>query len=111
MSATLQRGNDTLSPDEQGEAREPSRLNDRNPSESQVSLQRALRTLSSIRERCEVGRQSYPEARFYRVHVVVDRGDVAWITATIDTLERAIAGVATEAAAPAAQTRPTGCSS
>src|SRR5215510_394695 len=36
------------------ESREPNRLNDRNPSESQVSLVRALRTLGAIRQRYEV---------------------------------------------------------
>jgi hypothetical protein len=87
-----------MSPDEQGKLREPDGLDDRNPRES---LQRALDTLSSIRQRYEVGRQNYPDARFYRVHFVVDRGDVAWLNATIEALENTIAAVATTA-----QTRP-----
>jgi len=89
-----------------GESRELDRLNDRSPSKSQESLQRALRTLSGIRERYEVGRHAHPDARFYSVHVVVDRGDVAWINATIGALEKAIAASATNAAAPAALARP-----
>jgi hypothetical protein len=88
------------------ESRDPNRLNERSPSESQVSLQRAMRTLSAIRQRYEVGRNSHPEARFYSVHVVVDHGDVAWITATIEALEKTIAAVATEPAAFVAQARP-----
>ena len=70
-------------------------------SESQVSLQRALRTLSGIRERYELGRYAHPNLPFFRVQVVVDGGDVAWITATIETLEKVIAGVASEVAAEA----------
>jgi len=70
-------------------------------SESQVSLQRALRTLSGIRERYQLGRYAHPDLPFFRVQVVVDGGDVAWITATIETLEKVIAGVASEVAAEA----------
>jgi hypothetical protein len=40
------------------------------------------------------------------VHVVVDHGDVAWITATIEAVEKAIAAGADEAAGPAAEARP-----
>ena len=60
-------------------------------SQSHVNLQHALRTLNAVRERYEIGRHDYPDARFYRVHVVVERGDLAWLAATIDALERAIA--------------------
>jgi hypothetical protein len=97
MNATLQRGNGILSPDEQGESREPTRLNDRNPSESEVSLQRALRTLSSIRQRYELARHVHPDAPFLRVDVVVEGSDVAWLSATIEALEKAIAAGVTEA--------------
>jgi hypothetical protein len=107
MNNTLRTGNGVASADGQlGELREFNRLNARNPSESQVSLRRALRTLSGIRERFEVGRHAHPDAHFYSVHVVVDRGDVAWINATIGALEKAIAASVTEAAAPAAQPPP-----
>jgi hypothetical protein len=71
--------------------------NDTSPSESQVSLQRALRTLSAIRQRYELGHHVHADARFYRVNVVVEGGDVAWISATIEALEKAIAAGATEA--------------
>jgi hypothetical protein len=74
-------------------------------SESQVSLQRALRTLNGIRERYELGRYAHPNLPFFRVQVVVDGGDVAWITATIETLERIIATVASETVAAEAQAR------
>lgn len=72
-------------------------------SDRQVSLQRALRTLSGIRERYKLGRYAHPDLPFFRVQVVVDGGDVAWITATIETLEKVIAAVATDAVGPAAQ--------
>jgi hypothetical protein len=74
-------------------------------SESQVSLARALRTLSGIRERYELGRYAHPHLPFFRVQVVVDGGDVAWITATIETLEKVIAAVASETVAAEAQAR------
>ena len=88
------------------ESRDPNRLNERNPSERQLSLQRAMRTLSAIRQRYEVGHHAHPDARSYSVEVVVDDGDVAWITATIEALEKTIAAVATEPAAPVDQARP-----
>jgi hypothetical protein len=74
-------------------------------SESQVSLARALRTLSGIRERYQLGRYAHPDLPFFRVQVVVDGGDVAWITATIETLEKVIAAVASETVAAEAQAR------
>jgi hypothetical protein len=60
-------------------------------SPSHLNLQHALRTLNAVRERYEIGRHDYPDARSYRVHVVVERGDLAWLAATIDALEKAIA--------------------
>jgi hypothetical protein len=69
-------------------------------SDMHVSLQRALRTLSGIRERYTLGHYAHPDLPFFRVQVVVDGGDVAWITATIETLEKVIAAVA-----PAAEAR------
>lgn len=74
-------------------------------SESQVSLQRALRTLNGIRERYQLGRFAHPDLPFFRVQVVVDGGDVAWINATIETLEKVIAAVASEEVAAEAQAR------
>jgi hypothetical protein len=80
-------------------------MNGTQTSESQVSLQRALRTLSGIRERYQLGRYAHPDLPFFRVQVVVDGGDVAWITATIETLEKVIAGVASETVAAEAHAR------
>ena len=74
-------------------------------SESQVSLQRALRTLNGIRERYQLGRYAHPDLPFFRVQVVVDGGDVAWINATIETWEKVIAAVASEEVAAEAQAR------
>jgi hypothetical protein len=80
------------------------------PTESQVSLQRALRTLRAVRQRYETGRNAHADAdadaHFYSVHVVVDHGDVAWIAAAIEAVEKAITAGAGEAAGPAAETCP-----
>lgn len=83
-------------------------MNGTQTSDSQISLQRALRTLSGIRERYELGRYAHPDLPFFRVQVVVDGGDVAWITATIETLEKVIAAVACETLAVEAQARRDG---
>jgi hypothetical protein len=91
---------------QQLEPRDPNRHNETKPSESQVSLQRALRTLRAVRQRYDTGRNAHPDARSYSVHVVVDHGDVAWITAAIEAVEKAIAASAAEAAGPAAEARP-----
>ena len=88
------------------EARDPNRRKETRPSESQVSLQRALRTLRAVRQRYETGRNTHPDARSYSVHVVVDPGDIAWITAAIEAVEKAIAAGAAEAAGPAVEARP-----
>jgi len=80
-------------------------MNGTQTSESQVSLERALRTLSGIRERYQLGRYAHPDLPFFRVQVAVDGGDVAWITATIQTLEKVIAAVASEEVAAEAQAR------
>jgi hypothetical protein len=72
-----------------------------NHSESRVSVQRAVLNLRAIRQRYETGRNAYPDARGYRVHVVVDCGDMAWITAAIETLEETVVLGATETATPA----------
>ena len=82
--------------------RSAQRPSEKSPSESQVSLQRAVRTLRAVRQRYETGRNAHPDARSYSVHVVVDHGDVAWIAAAIEAVEKAIAAGAAEAAAPAA---------
>ena len=88
------------------EPHDPNSHNETKPSESQVSLQRALRTLRGVRQRYETGSNAHPDARSYSVHVVVDYGDVAWITAAIEAVEKAIAASAAETAGPAAEARP-----
>jgi hypothetical protein len=88
------------------EPRDPNRHNEAKASESHVSLQRALCTLRAVRQRYETGRNAHPDARSYSVNVVVDHGDVAWITAAIEALEQAIAAGPAEAAGPAAEARP-----
>jgi hypothetical protein len=88
------------------ESRDANGRNDRDPSESRVSLQRALRTLRAVRQRYETGRNAHPDARSYSVHVVVDHGDVAWIAAAIEAVEKVIAAGAAEAAGAAGEARP-----
>jgi hypothetical protein len=88
------------------EPRDPNGHNETKPSEIQMSLERALRTLRGVRQRYETGRNAHPDARSYSVHVVVDNGDVAWITAAIEAVQKAIAAGAAEASGPAAEARP-----
>jgi hypothetical protein len=42
-------------------------------------------------------RTAHPDARLYSVHVALDDSDMVWIAATIEALEKPVAG-ATEAA-------------
>ena len=91
---------------EQLEPRDPNRRSETKPSESQLSLQRALRTLRAVRQRYETGRNAHPNARSFSVNVVVDHGDVAWITASIEAVEKAIAAGTAEPAGPMAEARP-----
>jgi hypothetical protein len=68
------------------------RHNDGNPSESQVSLQQALRTLRAIRHRYETGRKADSNyVRSYSVQVALGYADMLWITAAIEALEKAVA--------------------
>ena len=76
---------------------------DRNQAESQRSLQRASVVLRAIRQRYETGRSVHPHACGYSVHFAVKAGDIGWITAAIESIERAIAGSASEAAGPPPQ--------
>jgi len=82
MSATLQTWNGD---------RSVHRHNDGNPSESQVSLQQALRTLRAIRQRYTMGQDAHPDARSYSVHVALGSADMLWLTAAIEALETATA--------------------
>ena len=79
---------------------------ERNPSESEVSLQLALRTLRGIRQRYEIDRVRNSEARSLTMHVALGYADICWINAAIELLEKSIAGSATDAAGAAAQARP-----
>jgi hypothetical protein len=88
------------------ESRDANRRNQTKLSESQVSLQRALSTLRGVRQRYETGHTAHPDARYYSVHVVVDPGDIAWISAAIEAAEKAIAAGAAEATGPAVEARP-----
>jgi hypothetical protein len=90
---------------EQLEARDPNRRSETKPSESQLGLQRALRTLRAVRQRYETGRNAHPDARSYSVNVAVDHGDLAWITAAIEAVEKALATGRAEPALPAAEAR------
>ena len=74
--------------------------------ESQMRLEQALRALRGIRQRYELGRNAHPRARFYSVNVVVDCGDVAWLSAAIEAMENAIGRGSTEAAGRAVEALP-----
>jgi hypothetical protein len=88
----------TAPPDDSqgGESRPANGCNDKNPRESrlesEMSLQRASLTLRAIRQRCETGHNAHSGSRFYSVAVAVDYGDMAWITAAIEAVEKALAG-------------------
>ncbi len=87
------------------EPRDQNRRSERKPSESQLSLQRALRTLRAVRQRYETGRNAHPDARSYSVNVAVDHGDLAWITAAIEAVAKAIIAGTAESAGPTAEAR------
>ena len=82
------------------------RRNDRNRSETHVSLLYALRTLHGIRQRYEKERTAHPDARSLTMQVALADSDMFWIAATIEALERPIAAGATEAAVAAARGSP-----
>ena len=75
---------------------------DRNQAENLWSLQRAAVVLRAIRQRYETGRSIHRHACCYSVHFAVNAGDIAWITAAIESVERAIAGNACGAVGSAA---------
>jgi hypothetical protein len=74
------------------------------PSESQLSLQQALRTLRAIRLRYEIDRRK-SDARLRSVLVALSCADMEWVTAAIETLQKAITVGVTEAAGHAVQAR------
>lgn len=82
------------------------RRNDSTLSESQVSLQRALRTLRAIRQRYVIDRARNSDALSLSVQVAFGQADMCWITSAIEAVEKAIVAGATEAVGPAAQARP-----
>src|SRR5215471_20252527 len=78
---------------------------DEKPAENQVSLQRASTVLRGIRQRYQTGRSAHPDANCYSVQVAVDAGDMAWITAAIESVEGLLAGSASDDARPAVKAR------
>ena len=64
---------------------------DRNPAENLVSLQRASKVLHGIRDRYQREFGAQPGARAYSMRVAVDAGDIEWITAAIECVERVLA--------------------
>jgi hypothetical protein len=79
------------------ESRDPTWRDNRDPPVSQLSLQRALRTLRAIRLRYEIDRRN-SQARTRRVLVALSRADMQWVNAAIETLEKAIAADVTATA-------------
>jgi hypothetical protein len=58
-------------------------------------MRQALRTLRGIRQRYETGRKvDSTYVRSYTVQVALGYSDMLWITAAIETLEKAIAAEA-----------------
>ena len=84
------------------ESRDPTWRDDRNPLVSQVSLRQALRTLRAIRLRYEIDHRN-SGARLRSVLVALNCADMQWVTAAIETLEKAIAAGAIETAGSAVQ--------
>jgi hypothetical protein len=72
------------------ESRDPTWRDNRDPPVSQVSLQQALRTLRAIQLRYEIDRRN-SDARLRSVLVAFSCADMQWVTAAIETLEKAIA--------------------
>jgi hypothetical protein len=89
MDATLQRCNG-------------SRLHD-----SQVTLQRAVRTLRAIRQRYEMGRNVDSDyVRAYSLQVALGYADMFWITAAIEALEKALVDEAKPTDSATAESQP-----
>lgn len=86
---------------QQLEPRDANRRSETKQSESQQSLQRALNTLHAVRQRYETGRNAHPDPWSYRVNVVVEHSDIAWITAAIEVVAKAIAASRAEPAGSA----------
>jgi hypothetical protein len=89
------------------ESRDPTWRDNRDPPVSQLSLQRALRTLRAIRLRYEIDRRN-SDARSRSVLVAFSCADMQWVTAAIETLEKAIAVELTETAGSAVRARSEG---
>ena len=97
MNAALQT-RDSAAPatSQRHESGETNRRTPRSSLESRLSLQRASLVLRAIRQRYEAGRNAHPDARCYSVQVVMDYGDMAWISAVIEALDKTIAAAATD---------------
>ena len=72
------------------ESRDPDWRDHSNPSETQMAVQQALRTLRAIRLRYEIDR-SNSDTRLRSVLVALSCADMQWITAAVEALEKAIA--------------------
>lgn len=82
------------------ESRDPPWRDNRNPAVNQPSLQQALRTLRAIRLRYEIDSRN-SQARLRSILVALSCADMRWVTAAIETLEKAIAAGVTETAGSA----------
>ena len=69
------------------DSREPKGQNDRNTLDRREILHRAALTLRAIRQRYEIGRNTYPDVLCHSVQFAVGSSDMAWITAAIEILE------------------------
>ena len=74
-----------------------------NVTESQKSLEQALRTLRAIRQRYALERNTHPDARSFNMQVALGSADMFWITAVIESLEKTIASGTTETTGVTAQ--------
>lgn len=78
--------------------RSDERRNECNPSESQMTLRRALRTLRGIRRRCTIDHARNSDAHSLTVHVAFSNADMCWITAAIEAVEKTITAGGAETA-------------
>jgi hypothetical protein len=72
-------------------ARSAHRCIEGDASDSQGSLQQALRTLRAVRERYEIAHSMHPDQRCLSVQVALGYADICWVTAAIEALEKAVA--------------------
>jgi hypothetical protein len=73
---------------------------ERNVPESHERLQQALRTLRAIGQRYEIDRARNPDGRSFTLKIALGCGDMRWISAVIELLEKSTA-TATDSAGAA----------